>query len=370
YSLEGKSLKLDTKDDVEPYLAELDKIEGVEVVDFSGNTFGVEASAALAECLNSKKSLKEANLADMFTGRLKDEIPASLQHILSALLELPKLNTINLSDNALGLSAIDPLSDFLAKHVPLQHLILANNGFGPIAGSRVALALRDLARAKQESGIECPLKTVICGRNRLENGSMEAWSACFAANKLVEEIQLYQNGIRQEGIEVLLTQGLANCKSLRKLDLQDNTFTAKGALALAKVLPNWKNELVELGVGDCLLSARGGEILGQALLDSGNFPHLRILRLQYNEIDIKGIELITTALEISLSAIQKLELNGNKFSEEHPLIAKINDIFEDRGFGELDDLSDMEEDSDEDEDADSSGDEEEHDEERKSLTRD
>lgn len=306
----------------------------------------------------------------MFTGRLKDEIPACLEFLLPALLELPDLIKINLSDNALGLSAVDPLSDFLSKHTPLRELILANNGFGPLAGAKVASALEDLAKAKEEVKSPYALETVICGRNRLENGSMEAWSACFAANKEIKEIRLYQNGIRQEGIELLLTSGLSNSKKLQKLDLQDNTFTVKGALALAKVIPNWADELIELGIGDCLLSARGGVVLGQALIDVGRFPKLETLRLQYNEIDAEGVELITTALRNTMYNLKKLELNGNKFSEDHPLVGKINDLFEDRGFGELDDLSDMEEDS-EDENEDESEEEEDEDEARsEALERD
>ncbi|KAK9324438.1 hypothetical protein V1517DRAFT_271828 [Lipomyces orientalis] len=364
FSLEGKSLKLDSASDIAPFIEQLVKIDGLEAIDLSGNTFGVDACTALAQALKSKKSLKEANFADMFTGRLKDEIPACLSVLFPALLELPDLHTINLSDNAFGLSAVDPLADFLSKHTPLQHLLLANNGFGPIAGSKVALALKSLAKAKEEAKSKYVLETVICGRNRLENGSMEAWSACFAENKDIKEVRLYQNGIRQEGIRHLLTIGLFNSKKLQKLDLQDNTFTVTGALALAKALPNWTEELVELGIGDCLLSTRGGEILGKALMDAGRFPNLKILRLQYNEIDINGVQLIKEALTVTLEGLERLELNGNKFSEDDPVVAEILDIFDGRGIGELDNLSDMEEES-EDEEEDEEEEEEEEEEEGK-----
>ncbi|KAK9454548.1 hypothetical protein V1511DRAFT_451037, partial [Dipodascopsis uninucleata] len=348
FSLEGKSLKLDTAEDIAPYIKELDSIDELESINLSGNTFGVGACKALAEALKSKTYLKDANLADMFTGRLKEEIPICLSNILPVLTTLPDLTTINLSDNAFGLAAIDPLSDFLSKHIPLQHLILANNGLGPIAGSKVALALTDLAMAKANVNSKYELETVICGRNRLENGSMESWSECFSANKGIREIRFYQNGIRQEGIECLLA-GLAGCIKLQKIDLQDNTFTARGASALAKVLPNWRDELIELGISDCLLSTRGGIILGQALIDSGKFPKLKILRLQYNEIDAMGAGLLNNAIALNLDVLEKIELNGNKFSEDDPLVAKLQDIFEERGFGEIDDLSDMEEDSEDEE---------------------
>ncbi|KAK9241372.1 hypothetical protein V1525DRAFT_392955 [Lipomyces kononenkoae] len=363
FSLENRSLKLDSASDIAPYIEQLHKLDGLEAIDLSGNTFGVDACTALAEALKTKKSLKEAKLADMFTGRLKDEIPACLSILFRALLELPDLHTIDLSDNAFGLSAVDPLADFLSKHIPLQHLYLANNGFGPIAGSKVALALKLLATAKKEAKSKYSLETVICGRNRLENGSMEAWSACFAANTDIKEIRLYQNGIRQEGIRHLLTTGLFNSKKLQKLDLQDNTFTVMGALALAKVLPNWSDELVELGIGDCLLSSRGGEVLGKALLEAGKFPNLKVLRLQYNEIDLNGVQLLKEALVANLVALERLELNGNKFSEDDSIVTEILDIFDGRGFGELDNLSDMEEESEAEEEDEEDEEEEESEEE-------
>jgi Ran GTPase-activating protein (RanGAP) involved in mRNA processing and transport len=68
-----------------------------------------------------------ANFADIFTGRLLSEIPDALTHLLTSLLALPALHTVNLSDNAFGLNTVAPLQPFLSQHVPLQHLILNNN---------------------------------------------------------------------------------------------------------------------------------------------------------------------------------------------------------------------------------------------------
>ncbi|KAK9477036.1 hypothetical protein V1514DRAFT_334981 [Lipomyces japonicus] len=398
FSLAGRSLKLDSEDDVADHVDALVSLgPTVSRIDLSGNTFGVGAAAALAGALRSLSlspsgqndeqekdesnnnvdkdnnnkttttktkttavapSLAAANLADIFTGRLREEIPAALDHLLPALLDLSSLHTVDLSDNALGLAAVDPLAKFLSQHTPLQHLILANNGFGPVAGAKVATALSELADAKLKVSAS-PLETVVCGRNRLENGSMQAWSQAFAKNNQIREIRLYQNGIRQDGIDLLLTTGLNQTKNLQKLDLQDNTFTAKGALALAQVLPSWAPELVELGIGDCLLSSRGGEILATAFRDSDVvFGKLEILRLQYNEIEANGVKILADAINSNLPVLKTLELNGNKFSEDHPVVAKLNALFEDRGFGELDDLSDMEEESDEEEEEESEAEEE------------
>merc|ERR1712000_476560 len=267
FSLEGKGLKLTTEADLEPHIAGL-REQGVEEVRILGNTLGIGACKLLGEVLATKKNLKVANFADIFTGRLLSEIPEALSSLLTSILNLPKLNTINLNDNAFGLNTQAPVVAFLSAHVPLQHLYLNNNGLGPHAGILVADALSELYAKKEEArkeGKEVPdLETVICGRNRLENGSMTAWAKAYSLHTGVKEVKMVQNGIRQEGISHLLTDGLKTAPQLEVLDLQDNTFTILGAKALATVAPGW-TEVQELGIGDSLLKAKGGIALAAAL---------------------------------------------------------------------------------------------------------
>lgn len=75
------------------------------------------------------------------------------------------------------------------------------------------------------------------GRNRLENGSSEAFAAAFAALGTLEQVRMPQNGIRMEGIEAIVG-GLRKNAELQWLDLQDNTATEKGSRAIAKSLPS------------------------------------------------------------------------------------------------------------------------------------
>ncbi|KAH8591956.1 putative Ran GTPase-activating protein 1 [Bisporella sp. PMI_857] len=364
FSLEGKGLKLDTAADVEPHIKDLRASQDVEEVRFLGNTLGVEACKVLGEVLETKKTLQIANLADIFTGRLLNEIPQALSSLLTALLTLPKLHTINLNDNAFGLNTQAPLVAFLSSHVPLQHLILNNNGLGPHAGILIADALSSLHAKKEEArmaGTVVPnLETVICGRNRLENGSMSAWAKAYSLHTGVKEIKMVQNGIRQEGISHLITDGLSHAKGIKILDLQDNTFTLLGAKALARVVPSW-TEIQELGIGDSLLSAKGGVLFADAL-SKGENKKLEILRLQYNDITAKGLQGFAKAAKEALPALKKVELNGNKFSEEDAALVGLRETLEERKeklggdviledeWG-LDSLSDLEEDSDEEDEA-------------------
>ena len=57
FSIHGRGLKLDTREDIAPILAEHDPAL-VEEIHFGGNTIGIEASQALAEFLTKTQVLK------------------------------------------------------------------------------------------------------------------------------------------------------------------------------------------------------------------------------------------------------------------------------------------------------------------------
>ncbi|CEJ56978.1 Putative Ran specific GTPase activating protein An-RanGAP (Eurofung) [Penicillium brasilianum] len=333
FSLEGKGLKLDTAEDIDAHIKPLVEFTDYTEIRFGGNTLGVGASERLATVLATQKSLEVAELADIFTSRLLSEIPPALKSLLDALLEIPSVHTVNLSDNAFGLNTQAPLVDFLSRHVPLRHLILNNNGLGPAAGTLIADALSKLAERKEEARKEgkevAMLESIVCGRNRLENGSMEAWARAYEKHAAgMKSVKMTQNGIRQEGTSYLLKNGLRHCSALEVLDLQDNTFTVVGSTALASVLEGWP-ALIELGVGDCLLSARGGVKVAKALAANKN-PELQTLRLQYNEIKADGVKALTHAAKTALPSLRRVELNGNIFSDEDTNIADLRELLEAR----------------------------------------
>ena len=375
FALSTSSLRLDTASDIQPHVQPLIDSKSITSIHLGGNTLGAPACAHLAPILSSQQHLETANLADIFTSRLLSEIPPALSSLLTACLKLPNLHTIDLSDNAFGLNTQAPLVEFLQEHVPLKRLTLNNNGLGPEAGAKIADALTELAKRKEEArkhGRSVPnLETIVCGRNRLESGSMEAWIRAFQAHKHIKEVRMTQNGIRQEGISILLRKGLKGCEELEVLDLQDNTFTLSGAQALAAVIGGWKS-LRELGVGDCLLGARGTVIVAEAFGKGGN-QKLRTLRAQYNEIDSKGTKaLFVAAKHGGLEGLRRVELNGNKFSEDDEGVEGLRTLLEsrredagaDEGEAEwgMDELSDLEEDSEEEEEENGVEDEEEVDE--------
>ncbi len=375
FTLSGRSLRLDTAEDIEPHLKPLIASDNVTEIHLGGNTLGAPACETLASVLRTKTTLQTAKFDDIFTSRLLSEIPPALSSLLTALLELPNLHTVDLADNAFGLNTVAPLVDFLSKHVPLKHLILNNNGLGPNAGTLVADALTTLAERKREArkaGIEVPdLETVICGRNRLESGSMAAWAKAYQAHKNVKTVKMVQNGIRQDGVSLLLREGFKDGEELEVLDLQDNTFTITGANALSEVVHGWK-QLKELGVGDSLLGSRGAVALGKAL-EKGENKQLEVIRLQYNEIDAKGVQgLLRAAKGGKLEKLRRVELNGNKFEEDDQEVEGLRTLLEGRkeeaggevrdedwGLDELSDLEEADSDEEDDDEADDSVEEDE-----------
>lgn len=348
FSLAGKQLKLDSAADMAPHAEALKAQAKVQKINMSGNTLGIEASRALAEALvQHADTLVEVDFSDIYTGRLNTEIPHSLLHLLPALLRCRKLKVVNLSDNAFGLQTIDPVEAYLAQAVSIEHLVLSNNGMGPFAGARIGKALFRLALAKQHAG-EPSLKTFICGRNRLENGSVNNLAVGLRSHKDLHTVRLYQNGIRPAGAEKLVLEGLARNPRLRVLDLQDNTLTTRAAEAVAASLTRWP-DLAELNLNDCLLKPKGLLAVAQLLARGAERTGFRVLKLQYNELEHDAVVALVAALKL-LPKLELLELNGNRFDEDSEEIGQIRDRLE-ASNGELDELDDLEElDSDEEDD--------------------
>ncbi|RKF55346.1 Ran GTPase-activating protein 1 [Erysiphe neolycopersici] len=332
FSIEGKGLKLDSTEDIEKYVGPLRQMDDVVEIRLQGNTLGVEACRVLGEIIQTKKNLQAANFADIFTGRLLSEIPKAITYLLQALLTLPNLYEINLNDNAFGLNTSVPLIEFLSSHIPLRHLILNNNGLGPETGIKIAEALVKLHAKKTEArkaGIEVPdLETIICGRNRLESASMMAWAKVYSLHTSVKKVKMVQNGIRSIGIYYLLKDGLKHAKGIRVLDLEDNTFLNKGSSALANVVTGW-TELQELGIGDCMLGAKGNVMLVEALAKGKN-QKLEVLQLQYNQLNSIVFEKLVNMARDSLPNLRKVGIEGNRFNGNNKNVEVLQQLLLDR----------------------------------------
>jgi Ran GTPase-activating protein 1 len=369
FSIAGRGLKLNTRADIEPHLQTLRSTKGVEEVHFGGNTLGVEACESLAEVLVDLKSLKVSNriitmhttaivttlyqvadFADIFTGRLITEIPQSLAAICNALINTASLVELNLSDNAFGGRSSDPMVPFLTQNRTFQVLKLNNNGLGPSGGAIIAKALLESARLSKAEGKPSNLRTIICGRNRLQDDSAPLFAEAFAAHGNLIDVRMPQNGIRMDGIAAL-AGGLSKNASLEHLDLQDNCAKGSGTRALAKALPSWPG-LRHLNLSECLLGGKAGISLALAL-SKGSNRKLESLKLQLGELDYRSISILAKAIHDHMAGLTTLELNANRADPEDQCIQDIRAALAAHGhedaLDELDEMEDYEEEEEEEE---------------------
>ncbi|KAH9924310.1 RNI-like protein [Epithele typhae] len=341
FSLLGQGLKLNTRADIEPHLAKFDPTS-IEEIHFGGNTVGVEAAEALAEFLAKTTKLRVANFADIFTGRLISEIPPALSAICDALIGKPTLVEIDLSDNAFGGRSVDPIVPFLSSARSLRVLKLNNNGLGPAGGTVIADALATLAR-ELPAGTPSALRTVICGRNRLEDGSAAAWAAALAAHGTLEEVRMPQNGIRMDGA-VRIVEALARNAALAHFDLQDNTFGDPGTDAVAAALARgaWP-ALRVLNLSDCVIGKEGEVSPVVSALAKGLQSKLELLQLQNDNLETEECAILAGVVG-KMPLLKRVELQWNEVeAEDESVVALLTALRRQGGKLILDDDEEEEE---------------------------
>ncbi|XP_017069689.2 ran GTPase-activating protein [Drosophila eugracilis] len=313
-SFQDKALTWDTAADVQDVVDALNKQTTVHYLNLDGNTLGVEAAKAIGEGLKRHPEFRKALWKNLFTRRLKSEIPEALKHLGAALnVAGAKLTVLDLSDNALGPNGMRGLEEFLRSPVcySLQKLLLYNCGLGPEGGSMLSKALIDLHANAKKAGFPLQLRVFVGARNRLENSGARALAEAFKTLKTFEEIVLQQNSIYFEGVSALAESFKEN-PHLRVINMNDNTLRPKGAEKIAEILP-FLPMLRELNCGDCLVRTNGAYHFGEALENSND--QLEVLDLGFNEINSDGGMVLVSAMKNKLK-LRFFNLDGNNFGEE------------------------------------------------------
>uniref|UniRef100_A0A0C9QDM6 RANGAP1 protein n=1 Tax=Fopius arisanus TaxID=64838 RepID=A0A0C9QDM6_9HYME len=315
-SFSGKSLKLNSEDDAKDVCEEIKKCEKMSYLDLEGNTLGPDAARAISKALETHGShLQRALWKDMFTGRMKNEIPKALEYLGDGLNSAgARLVELDLSDNAFGPIGVQGLAAFLRSSTcyTLRELRLNNNGLGITGGKMLAKALLDCHANSSKEGQPLALRVFIAGRNRLENEGATALAGVFEKLGSLEEVVMPQNGIYHSGVSALAS-GLSNNPGLRVLNLNDNTVGPRGAQALADVLHNFK-ALECLNLGDCLLKTKGALVIADALGIKGNHLSLTELNLTFNEIRTRAAEALARSVA-DKTQLDSFLLDGNALGE-------------------------------------------------------
>lgn len=369
-SFKGKGLKLNTADDAKGVIKEIEEFDGLEALRLEGNTVGVEAARVIAKALEKKSELKRCHWSDMFTGRLRSEIPPALISLGEGLITAgAQLVELDLSDNAFGPDGVRGFEALLKSPAcfTLQELKLNNCGMGIGGGKILAAALTECHRKSSAHGKPLALKVFVAGRNRLENEGATALAEAFGIIGTLEEVHMPQNGINHPGVTAL-AQAFAINPLLRVINLNDNTFTEKGGVAMAETLKTLRQVEV-INFGDCLVRSKGAVAIADAV--RGGLPKLKELNLSFCEIK-RDAALVVAEAVADKAELEKLDLNGNALGEEGcEQLQEVLDSFnmakvlaslsDDEGEDE-DEEEEGEDDDDEDEDEEDEEDDEEDDE--------
>ncbi|XP_028990825.1 ran GTPase-activating protein 1b [Betta splendens] len=313
-SYKGLGLKLDSAQSVEELAREIDQYQGLRALCLEGNTVGVEAAQSIAKVLEKKKQLQRCYWSDMFTGRLRSEIPTALKFLGSALMSAEaRLTELDLSDNAFGPDGVKGIEQLLKSPscYTLRELRLNNCGMGIGGGKILAEALSECHKKSLALGAPLKLRVFVAGRNRLENEGASALAKAFEIMGSLEEVHMPQNGINYVGV-MSLASAMRHNPELRVLNLNDNTFTKRGTLAMAQTLKCLRNVEV-INFGDCLVRSEGAIALAAALTEG--LPILKELNLSYGEIT-EGAALMVAQAVMAKPHMEKVDLNGNCLGED------------------------------------------------------
>uniref|UniRef100_A0A8C5B1E5 Ran GTPase activating protein 1 n=1 Tax=Gadus morhua TaxID=8049 RepID=A0A8C5B1E5_GADMO len=313
-SYKGQGRKLDNAQSVEEIVKEIEEFQGLQALRLEGNTIGVEAAQAIAKALQTKSQFKCCYWSDMFTGRLRSEIPPALNSLGDALVTAgARLSVLDLSDNAFGPDGVKGIERLLKSRAchTLQELKLNNCGMGIGGGKILAAALTECHKKSSALGAPLRLKVFIAGRNRLENDGARALAQAFQLMGSLEEVHMPQNGINHPGVTALATAMQHNA-GLRVLNLNDNTFTKRGAIAMAQALKHLRSVQV-INFGDCLVRSEGAIAIAETV--SEGLPILKELNLSFGEITEEAALALAHAVK-SKTHLEKLDLNGNALGVE------------------------------------------------------
>ena len=331
-SFAGRSLQLDTETEAEQVCAGISSARNLQSLTLSGNSIGPAAAEAISLALQTQPGLVRADWSDIFTGRLRTQIPPAILSLTRGLeLAQARLVELDLSDNALGPVGVEALTAFLSSpsSFSLQELRLNNTGCGLTGGKKLAGLLLSCHRASTAAGKPLALRVFALGRSRLESEGAAALGQVFSLLASLEEIILPQNGISADGLTALAESFTSN-PNLRIINLSDNTFSPAAAEALAAALTKL-TRLEVLDLSSCLLKSAGASLICRTLAAS-HLQTLRQLLLDHNELKLRaGLEIVKAVRD--KANLTKLSIDGNQFGSAG--LQKILEELEEAGKREI-----------------------------------
>jgi Ran GTPase-activating protein 1 len=264
------AIKFEDSSELEPIFANLN-FSKVRSINLSGNSYAIAACKWLAENVVSKMTnLSIVNFSDMFTSRLKTEIPLAMVNLMDALMD-KEIRLLNVRDNAFGPIGVESLSKFLSKCATLKSLNVSNCGLGPKGSSMIAEYLMANEMLMLTEFYAC--------RSKLEQDGMNAMSEVFLKQKCLQVIDVNQNGSKM-GLRKLF-EALTECKDLRHVNVNDNHIN-KAIPQLTSFLQNNTANLEYLNISNLNMKKKNCKIISEVIIESIKNSKLKELAWDYD----------------------------------------------------------------------------------------
>ena len=326
--------KWENSEDIEKIVSDLEKnSENITELDLSKHSISIKCSEILSNSIAKLNNLSKVIYKDLFISRTVEDLPISLKHLMNALLN-KKITFLDLSDNAFGPRTLHSYDFFLKDTDSLEYLEIENCGLGPEGSEQLAEVLLSNDKIK--------LKKLKINRNRLENKGASSMAKVFNKMKSFEHIEMFQNGIKKEGMLDVINSLKENV-NLKELRINDNWLKDDVAKEFANVIKSL-TKLKILDISDLMIGNSNSVEIFKSL---SQLSEIEEIYCNYNEIEKKNCQKEILSLVSGMKSLKIIEIKGNGIKKN-----SVNNFIEqlkEKEFKYIGDEEEEEEEEDEDE---------------------
>jgi Ran GTPase-activating protein (RanGAP) involved in mRNA processing and transport len=210
---------------------------------------------------------------------------------------------LNVADNSISDYGMHAVKNILLNS-KIEHLNLASNMISDVG---LEMLVHELTKNSRIKGLDLGVLEGSIRKNSFGVQGAKCVAAILLHNKTLETLKLQDNDLGAIGGE-LIGAGLSQNRTLKNLKMSENDLKSEG---VEHILKNAKY-LETLDLGKNYISARTGHLFRKYIESNSN---LKKLNLEYNELQVKGIEGLAPAL-ISTHSLRYLNLRGNCIRDE------------------------------------------------------
>ena len=285
------------------------KLNSIQHIIFGSKSFDRSTSSIASKYIEQMNNLIHADLADTIAGRETSIGLDVLKTFGNALMNCSKLESLDLSFNALGTRGINVLQPIIQRH-NLKTLRFFDTG---LAASACEEVLRCLELCKETNG-HLELNELVFGESTSNSeGAIAIAKMLLLASQSIEIFQMsaIRCGTSQYMSNPLLggdavANALISCTNMLHLNISDNSF--RGAhVDLAKAIATMKS-LTILNIKDIILTDEGADCVLKALAQSK--PPLEELLMGHNNLSPVGLRRLRQAATCLSSTLRVLDFCG------------------------------------------------------------